>query len=83
MATLFYLILIERRKQIKDLNSRLLNTRLPDQGPGEPWKTGTDLEWFKKLLEFWNEIPPFFISSAETKVGRDEVWNFIKGTLPK
>jgi GTP-binding protein len=36
-----------------------------------------------KLLEFWNEIPPFFISSAETKVGRDEVWNFIKGTLPK
>jgi GTP-binding protein len=36
-----------------------------------------------KLLEFWNELPPFFISSAETKVGRDEVWNFIKGTLPK
>jgi GTP-binding protein len=36
-----------------------------------------------KLLEFWNEIPPFFISSAETKVGRDEVWNFIKGSLPK
>jgi GTP-binding protein len=35
-----------------------------------------------KLLEFWNELPPFFISSAETKVGRDEVWNFIKGTLP-
>jgi GTP-binding protein len=36
-----------------------------------------------KLLEFWNELPPFFISSAETKVGRDEVWNFIKGSLPK
>lgn len=36
-----------------------------------------------KLLEFWNELPPFFISSAETKVGRDEVWGFIKGTLPK
>lgn len=36
-----------------------------------------------KLLEFWNELPPFFISSAETKVGREEVWEFIKGTLPK
>jgi GTP-binding protein len=36
-----------------------------------------------KLLEFWNELPPFFISSAETKVGRDEIWEFIKGTLPK
>lgn len=36
-----------------------------------------------KLLEFWNELPPFFISSAETKVGRDEVWEFTKGTLAK
>lgn len=36
-----------------------------------------------KLLEFWNELPPFFISSAETKLGRDEIWGFIKGTLPK
>jgi len=35
------------------------------------------------LLEFWNELPPFFISSSETKVGRDEIWEFIKGTLPK
>ena len=44
-----------KEEEIKDLNSRLLNTRLLDQGPGEPWKTGTDLEWFKKLLEFWKK----------------------------
>ncbi len=44
-----------KEEEIKDLNSRLLNTRLPDQGPGDPWKTGTDLEWFKKLLEFWKK----------------------------
>ena len=44
-----------KEKEIKDLNSRLLNTRLPDQGPGKPWRTGTDLEWFKKLLEFWKK----------------------------
>ena len=36
--------------EIEDLKRRLANTRLPDQAPGEPWKTGTDLEWFKKLL---------------------------------
>ncbi|MFM7639541.1 MAG: ribosome biogenesis GTP-binding protein YihA/YsxC [Bacteroidota bacterium] len=35
------------------------------------------------LLEVWEELPPFFISSAETKAGREEIWNFIKGTLPK
>lgn len=36
-----------------------------------------------KLLEFWNELPPFFISSSESKLGRDEVWGFIKSSLPK
>ena len=36
-----------------------------------------------KLLEVWNELPPFFISSSESKLGRDEIWKFIKGTLPK
>jgi len=35
-----------------------------------------------KLLEVWNELPPFFISSSESKIGRDEIWEFIKGTLP-
>jgi len=35
------------------------------------------------LLEVWEELPPFFFSSAETKAGREEIWNFIKGTLPK
>ncbi|MBM3437908.1 MAG: YihA family ribosome biogenesis GTP-binding protein [Bacteroidetes bacterium] len=34
------------------------------------------------LLEVWEELPPFFISSSETKAGREEIWNFIKGTLP-
>ncbi len=33
------------------------------------------------LLEVWDELPPFFISSSETKAGREEIWNFIKGTL--
>ena len=39
--------------EIEDLKRRLNNTRLPDQAPVEAWKTGTDLEWFKKLLNYW------------------------------
>jgi GTP-binding protein len=35
------------------------------------------------LLEVWEELPLFFISSSETKAGRDDIWNFIKGTLPR
>jgi GTP-binding protein len=31
----------------------------------------------EKLLETWEEIPPFFISSSEEKTGRDEIWKFI------
>lgn len=35
------------------------------------------------LLEVWEQLPPFFISSSETKEGREEIWQFIQGTLPK
>lgn len=35
------------------------------------------------LLEVWEQLPPFFISSSETKDGREEIWQFIQGTLPK
>jgi GTP-binding protein len=34
---------------------------------------------FKKaLLQWWTETPPFFLTSAESKAGRDELLNFIK-----
>ncbi len=29
------------------------------------------------LLEYWEELPPFIISSSQTKVGRDEIWEVI------
>lgn len=31
----------------------------------------------KKLLEWWEESPPFFVSSAESGLGRDEILGFI------
>ena len=33
------------------------------------------------LKEYWNELPPLFITSAETGKGRDEVLNYIETIL--
>jgi microsomal epoxide hydrolase len=38
---------------IDDLRQRLARTRLPDQAPGEPWATGTDVAYLRALLEHW------------------------------
>ena len=34
------------------------------------------LEWLK---EQWEELPPYFISSAEKKIGREEILDYIEG----
>ena len=64
-----------------DIPMALIGTKADKLKPAELEANKAAID--AKLLEFWNELPPFFSSSAETKVGRDEVWNFIKGTLPK
>ncbi|MDL2312534.1 ribosome biogenesis GTP-binding protein YihA/YsxC, partial [Bacteroidales bacterium OttesenSCG-928-B11] len=30
-----------------------------------------------KMLEYWEELPPFFITSAHKNIGRDEILNYI------
>ena len=35
----------------------------------------------KTLLKTWDELPPFFITSAETKIGREEVLGFIEKAI--
>ena len=35
----------------------------------------------KTLLKTWDELPPFFITSAETKIGREEVLGFIEQAM--
>jgi len=41
-------------------------------------KTEQNVDKFKKALLGWfEEMPPYFITSSETKHGRDEVLNFI------
>ncbi|MES2617766.1 MAG: ribosome biogenesis GTP-binding protein YihA/YsxC [Bacteroidota bacterium] len=46
----------------------------------KPKELETNVQNFKdKLLETWEELPDVFITSAEEKIGRDEVLNFIDG----
>ena len=34
--------------------------------------------WMKQLENTWEELPPYFITSAEKKIGRDEVLGYIE-----
>jgi len=44
----------------------------------KPQELEVNLQAIKNaLLEYWEELPPFIISSSETKVGRDEIWEVI------
>lgn len=44
-----------------------------------PTKTNASVEKFKQALsETWDELPRYFITSAEKKTGRDEVLDFIE-----
>lgn len=42
-------------EQIADLRRRLAHARWPDQAPGDPWATGTDLTWLQGLVAYWGE----------------------------
>ena len=35
----------------------------------------------KQLLEFWEELPPCFVSSSETGAGREEILDYIGSVL--
>ena len=38
-------------------------------------------KWMNSLKEQWEELPPYFITSSEKKLGRDEVLNYIGNIL--
>jgi microsomal epoxide hydrolase len=40
---------------LKDLRQRLLNVRLPDEPPLDPWSTGTSVAYLKELLDYWRD----------------------------
>lgn len=35
----------------------------------------------KQILEFWEELPPCFVSSSETGLGKEEILNYIESVL--
>ncbi len=35
----------------------------------------------KELLNYWEELPPIFLSSSANKLGREEILNYIESTL--
>ena len=44
------------------------------------WQQHVD-QFKVRLLETWEELPPVFLTSAKTGAGRDELVQFIEGTL--
>ena len=34
--------------------------------------------WMEKLLDTWEELPPYFITSSSSRQGREEVLNYIE-----
>lgn len=38
---------------LSDLRTRIRNTRWPEKAPGGAWAQGTDLEFLKRLLNYW------------------------------
>ena len=44
-------------------------------------KLGESIENYKKvMLEAWEEMPPYFISSSSSGLGKDEILNYIEDT---
>jgi ribosome biogenesis GTP-binding protein YsxC/EngB len=45
-------------------------------------KLGESIETYKKvMLESWEEMPPYFISSSSSGLGKDEILNYIEETM--
>ncbi|WP_321280357.1 ribosome biogenesis GTP-binding protein YihA/YsxC [Marinifilum fragile] len=45
-------------------------------------KLGECIETYKKvMLESWEEMPPYFISSSSNGLGKDEILNYIEETI--
>ncbi|CAN5579838.1 ribosome biogenesis GTP-binding protein YihA/YsxC [soil metagenome] len=46
-------------------------------------QVASNVATFKKaLLEYWEELPPLFITSAETRLGKEELLAYIGNCLP-
>lgn len=54
----------------------LIFTKADKQSAG---KTKVNVNrYLEKLKEQWEELPPYFVSSSENKIGREEILNYIE-----
>ena len=53
----------------------IIFTKADKLGPVAALKNAS--AWMKALQDAWEELPPYFITSAEKKIGRDDVLNYI------
>lgn len=57
----------------------IIFTKADKQGPNV---TKAQVEKCKEqILEFWEELPPVFVSSSETGMGKEEILNYIDSVL--
>lgn len=86
MTCLFVLVDIRLEPQANDLGFihwlgengvpfALIFTKA-DKVTGAKRKESVDC-YLEKLSETWEELPPYFVSSAETRLGRDEILDYI------
>ena len=87
-------VLIDSRHDLQNIDLEFLNwcgtaqipiclifTKMDKLRPQERDKNINRLK--KSLLEYWEELPPNFISSAETAEGRDKILHFIQDYVSK
>ena len=75
LINLFVLIDIRHPQQKIDREFIIIFTKADKLGPVAALKNAS--AWMKALQDAWEELPPYFITSAEKKIGRDDVLNYI------
>ena len=46
---------------------------------GKVKATSNAKAWMQELKDRWENLPPYFITSSEKRIGRDEVLDYIEG----
>jgi GTP-binding protein len=44
--------------------------------------TNQNIETYRQqLLEWWEEVPPMFVTSSEKRIGREEILSFVESAI--
>ena len=67
--------------EVQEANLRILKEidRIPELSKGK--LVANVKHYLSELSKQWEELPPYFITSSETRQGRDEVLDYIEKIL--